>query len=75
MKLSELKIGEKAEVMSVENSDLGLRLMEMGLMPGEIVHLDFVAPLGDPIAISVSDYHLSIRKLDAESITIKKVNN
>lgn len=76
MKLSELKKGDKAEVVSVTNSDLGMRLMEMGVMPGEIITVDLVAPLGDPIAISVSNYHLSIRKSDAENIIVKqKITN
>lgn len=71
MKLSELKIGESAEVISVNDSELGLRLMEMGIMPGETITVDLIAPLGDPIAISISDYQLSIRKSDAECISVK----
>ena len=71
MKLSELKVGKKAEVVSVNNSELGMRLMEMGVMPGETITVDLIAPLGDPIAISISDYKLSIRKEDAECVIVK----
>lgn len=70
MKLSELKTGEKAIVKAIDDTSLGMRLMEMGLLPGEELVVEFVAPLGDPIAISVAGYQLSIRKSDAETISV-----
>ena len=68
MTLTELKIGEKAIVESISDSDLGKRLMELGVLPGEEIKVEFVAPLGDPIAVSVSGCQLSLRKSDAEHI-------
>jgi ferrous iron transport protein A len=44
--------------------------MEMGCLPGEKVRLERVAPLGDPIAISVAGYMLSMRKDEAATVNI-----
>ena len=64
-RLSELKIGDTAEIVSITDSELGIRLMEMGLLPGEKIKVELIAPMGDPIAISISNYQLSIRKAAA----------
>jgi ferrous iron transport protein A len=48
------------------------KLLEMGLTSGTTVKLIRFAPLGDPIEISVRGYNLSLRKLEAESVIIKK---
>jgi ferrous iron transport protein A len=45
--------------------------MEMGCIPGEIVELSRKAPLGDPIAITISGYQLSLRKSEAATIKVK----
>ena len=47
--------------------------MEMGCLPGEQVTFERIAPLGDPIAISVSGYQLSLRKEEAATIIIEEV--
>jgi ferrous iron transport protein A len=44
--------------------------MEMGCLPGEEVRVDRIAPLGDPIAIRVSGYQLSLRKREASTIIL-----
>lgn len=69
-KLSELQIGEAGIIHSFENDDIFLKLMEMGCIPGEAIRVEQVAPLGDPISISVAGYQLSLRKDEAESIWI-----
>lgn len=71
LKLSELKKGQTAEILSFENDELKLRFYEMGCLPGEKVQIELVAPLGDPIAINISGYLLSIRKSDAKCIKIR----
>jgi Fe2+ transport system protein FeoA len=48
----------------------GLRLMEMGLVPGAPVRLVKAAPLGDPIQVCIRNYHLALRRAEAESITV-----
>lgn len=69
-KLSEIKVGKTAIINSFENDDIFLKLMEMGCLPGETVKIDQVAPLGDPISITVAGYHLSLRLDEAEMIWV-----
>ena len=71
-KLSDLQPGEKGLILSFESEDLYLKLMEMGCVPGEKIRVDQVAPLGDPIAISVSGYSLSLRLNEAEHIFVEQ---
>ena len=47
--------------------------MEMGCLPGEKIHIERKAPLGDPIAISISGYVLSMRKAEAETILVNEI--
>ncbi len=72
-RLSELDAGSKARIMSFENNDLFLKLMEMGCVPGELVSIEQIAPLGDPISISVAGYNLSLRLNEAENIFVELV--
>ena len=69
-KLSELKMGQSGVIHSFENDEIFLKLMEMGCIPGEAITVEQIAPLGDPISISVAGYQLSLRKDEAESIWI-----
>lgn len=69
-KLSELKMGESGVIHSFENDEIFLKLMEMGCIPGELITVEQIAPLGDPISISVAGYQLSLRKNEADSIFI-----
>ena len=71
LKLSELKKGQSAEIISFESDELKVRFYEMGCLPGEKVKLELIAPLGDPIAIKINGYLLSIRKSDAKEIKVK----
>jgi ferrous iron transport protein A len=68
--LSVLPTGVRAVISSHEQSDFKLSLMEMGCIPGEPVWVEMIAPLGDPMAIKIAGYHLSIRKQDAEKIIV-----
>jgi ferrous iron transport protein A len=72
MKLSELQFGQTAVVINVMGEDLSLKLFEMGLLPGEEVALENIAPFGDPIAIRVGEYKMCLRLDDAENIEIKQ---
>jgi ferrous iron transport protein A len=73
VKLTELKKGQLAEITSFDKDDLKLRFYEMGCLPGEMVSLELVAPLGDPIAINLSGYLLSLRRQDAQYINVKLI--
>lgn len=72
-RLSELAIGKKAEIISFEKDEIFIKLMEMGCVPGEIIKVEQKAALGDPISISVSGYHLSLRLNEANSIFVEEV--
>ena len=70
MRLSELKAGERAIIKEFESSDLELKLMEMGCLPGEEIIVEQIAPLGDPISIRIAGYSLSLRKNEANQILV-----
>ena len=71
MKLSELKPGQEAVIVEFSGEEVSIKLMEMGLVPGESVLLEQVAPLGDPISVNVSGYYLSLRLDEAEQIFVR----
>ena len=73
-RLSEIATGTVARILSFENNDLFLKLMEMGCLPGEKLVVEKVAPMGDPISISISGYHLSLRLNEAEQIIVELIN-
>ncbi len=68
--LSNLIKGDSAIINKIKDSSLSLKLMEMGCIPGERVRVDAISPFGDPIAIRVSDYTLSLRLSDANNIFV-----
>jgi ferrous iron transport protein A len=72
-RLSEIGSGSTARILSFEDNDLFLKLMEMGCVPGELVKVEQVAPLGDPISIAVAGYNLSLRLNEAENIFVEEV--
>jgi ferrous iron transport protein A len=71
MKLSQVKAGQSCIIESFTDEFLKLKLMEMGCIPGEIVQVVRVAPPGDPIAINVANYTLSMRKEEADTVIVK----
>jgi Fe2+ transport system protein FeoA len=72
-RLSELSIGTKATIHSFEKNDLFLKLMEMGCVPGEIIKVEQIAPLGDPISIIVAGYNLSLRLDEADNVFVVEI--
>ncbi|NLG03366.1 MAG: ferrous iron transport protein A [Clostridia bacterium] len=69
--LKELKIGERATVQKLHGEGaVKRRIMDMGITKGVEVSVRKVAPLGDPIEITVRGYELSIRKADAQLIEL-----
>ena len=72
MKLSELRQRERGTIKSFRSSDLELKLMEMGCIPGEVIVIEQVAPLGDPISVRVAGYTLSLRINEANEIIVEK---
>ncbi len=71
MTLSELKQGAVGIVKEFTDLEMSVKLMEMGCLPGEEITIARVAPLGDPIAVNVSGYQLSLRKFEASTIILQ----
>ena len=72
MTLKDVKIGESCTVKKISGEGaLKRRIMDMGITKGAQIYVRKVAPLGDPIEITVRDYELSIRKGDAELIEVE----
>jgi ferrous iron transport protein A len=74
VRLSELKPGQEGVIKEFNSNEIFLKLMEMGCVPGERILMEQVAPLGDPISVSVSGYHLSLRLNEAEHIFVELKN-
>ncbi len=71
MKLSQLTIGKKGIIKEFTDLEMSVKLMEMGCLPGEEISIQRIAPLGDPIAVNVSGYQLSLRKREASTIILQ----
>ena len=70
--LKAAKVGDTVRVVKLHGEGaVKRRIMDMGLTKGAEVHIRKVAPLGDPVEITVRGYELSIRKADAEMIEIE----
>ncbi len=73
--LKEAKIGSTVRVVKLHGEGaVKRRIMDMGLTKGVEVQIRKVAPLGDPIEVTVRGYELSLRKADAEMIEIEAVS-
>ncbi|NCB63554.1 MAG: ferrous iron transport protein A [Clostridia bacterium] len=67
--LREVRVGETARVVKLHGEGaVKRRIMDMGITKGVEVSIRKVAPLGDPVEVTVRGYELSIRKADAEMI-------
>ncbi len=72
MTLKEAKIGSKVTVKKINGAGaLKRRIMDMGITKGAQIYIRKVAPLGDPIEVTVRNYELSLRKEDAASIEVE----
>ncbi len=73
MNLSNLIPGQQGKILKLDSSigPIRRRLMDMGVIPGETVKVEKIAPMGDPIEITVKSYNLSLRKNEAKGIQIE----
>ena len=72
MTLAELAVGARAEVVSlIDDTGLGVRLMEMGFVPGTVVTLLKRAPFGDPLEFRVRGSHVSLRRAEARRVATR----
>ena len=70
--LREVKCGRTVSVVKVNGTGPGKRrIMDMGITKGTEIYVRKVAPLGDPVEVTVRGYELSLRKADAEMIAVQ----
>lgn len=75
MQLNELSIGQTARIKSITGGDKAYRqrLIAMGLLPGTELTLLRIAPLGDPIEITVRGTHLALRQHEAHILQLEAI--
>ena len=73
--LSQIKNGESVVVCAILESSLKVKLMEMGLVEGKKLEILYRAPFGDPIAVDIDGYVLSLRKDEAQLIEVEVQNS
>ena len=73
MNLSNLKPGQQGKILKLGSSigPIRRRLMDMGVIPGETIKVEKVAPMGDPIEVKIKSYNLSLRMSEARGIEIE----
>ena len=72
MTLKDAKIGQTVRVKKLSGAGaVKRRIMDMGMTKGTEIHIRKVAPLGDPIEVTVRGYELSLRKADAEMVEVE----
>ncbi len=74
--MRDIAVGDRGRVVGYSgiNGSYREKLLVMGLTPGAAFKVERVAPLGDPMEIRVRGFSLSLRKSDAESITVEKLS-
>ena len=76
MTLGDAKVGSTVVVTKIEgDSAYKRRIMDMGITKGSELYIRKVAPLGDPVEITVRGYELSVRKNDAQCVQVKYVRS
>jgi len=70
--LRQLELGRKARIVSIRaNGELGRRIRDMGLVPGEEIQVTGRAPLKDPVSLRLRGFTLSLRNSEADQITVE----
>lgn len=73
--VADLKKGDKAIIKSFDVDAIPLKLLEMGCLPGNMVELLQIAPLGDPLYLNINGSHLAIRIETACEIEVDIIEN
>lgn len=70
--LRQVKVGDRVKVVKLHGEGaVKRRIMDMGITKGVEVYIRKVAPLGDPVEVTVRGYELSLRKADAEMVEVE----
>lgn len=73
MNLAQLKENESGIIIKINDENLAIQLLAMGFILGEIIKIERIAPLKDPILITSGTNYIGIRKADAKQIEIDKL--
>mgnify|MGYP001565356047 FL=1 len=74
MNLAMLKPGERGKITNMGAiGSLKRRLMDMGVLVGEEIKVEKIAPLGDPIEVTIKNYNLSLRRKEAQGIEVEAI--
>ena len=74
MTLKEAAVGQTVKVVRLTGTGpVKRRIMDMGITKGQTIYVRRVAPLGDPLEVTVRGYELSVRKADAQMIEVEEV--
>ena len=74
MTLKDVRVGQTVKVVKLNGTGpVKRRIMDMGITKGQTIFVRKVAPLGDPVEITVRNYELSVRKADCEMIEVAPV--
>lgn len=74
MTLKELKPGQRGRVTAVNGGgQIRRRLFDMGITPGAEITMRKLAPLGDPVEVTLRGYALSVRKAEAEAVAVEQL--
>ena len=73
--LNQLAVGEEASIVQITEHHLQSRLAEMGLIAGQQIKMVLKAPLGDPIAVEVQDYVVTLRIAEAQLVEVSNLAN
>lgn len=68
--VAEMSSGQTAVIAGFDNPELANKLLEMGFLPGTVIRFNFIAPLGDPLCVTVGSIDLSIRVEEAKNIFV-----
>ena len=72
MNLRDARVGQTVLVVKVHGEGpVRRRIMDMGITKGQKIYVQKVAPLGDPVEITIRNYELSVRKADCEMIEVE----
>ncbi len=76
MKLRDLKVGDKAKIVSYDTQDKAYRkkLLAMGLVKHKIFEVVRVAPMGDPVEILINNFNLTLRKKEADALNVEALS-
>ncbi|XOV92617.1 MAG: ferrous iron transport protein A [Bacteroidota bacterium] len=71
MTLDSLKLNQQVIIQKITENGLTSKLVDMGLYPGKPISVVFKAPFGDPIAVDIDGYTLSLRKEEASLVEVQ----